>query len=147
MNFVTFEAKCRNPTCLNKFDAPELSCFSYGEYIYGSIDGLETKYYCGLNCEVWKFIDRIVSESIEESNSGRIGAIIQNTIGLVADRQNSNIYFTQSIYCPKCHSKISAINSNKKTGEKDFESLTFNNFNSLSDLKKKKLIESHISYL
>jgi hypothetical protein len=51
MIVATFKAKCDNMTCQNDIDAPLLSDFSYGDFLYGSIDGKFIKYYCGLNCK------------------------------------------------------------------------------------------------
>lgn len=145
MKIATFKAECNSSTCRHDFSAPALSDFSYGAFIYSSIDSKEIRYYCGLNCETWTFIDHTVSRYLDNKDRGEIGRIIQKTIGLVADRQNPGIPFTQDIYCPKCHSKVNAINFDHKTGAKEYEDLTFRRFNSLNALEKKELIYSCIS--
>ncbi|MDO6808737.1 hypothetical protein Q4603_08950 [Zobellia galactanivorans] len=144
MNIATFEANCTQPTCGHKFDAPLLSDFSYGEYIYSSNDGMEIKYFCGLKSEAWKLIGEIISEADEKDKTLKIGPTIQRLIGLVADRKNPDSYFTQDIYCPKCRSKVFTIDSDKKTGINDYLTLTFENFMNLPELKRKYLIESLI---
>ncbi|SIS73546.1 hypothetical protein SAMN05421766_103704 [Zobellia uliginosa] len=73
-------------------------------------------YFCGLQNEAWKPIAEIVSEANEKDKTLKTGPTIQRLIGLVADRQNPDSYFTQDIYCPKCRSKVFAINSDKKQG-------------------------------
>lgn len=140
MQIATFKAKCKKSSCGHDFDVPLLSDFTYGEFIYSSIDGKEFRYYNSLDCETWNFIDKTVSEYLGKKNREEIGTIIQKIIGLVADRQNPDIYFTQDIHCPKCHSKVESVNDNNKTGLKEFEILTFNNFTKLIESEKRKLI-------
>ncbi len=144
MNIETFKAKCKNIKCRHVFNAPLLSDFSYGEFIYGSIDAKEIRYYCSLNCKVWSFIDKVVSEKFSNIKRLEIGVIIQSIIGFVADRQEPEIYFTQSIYCPKCHSKVKSIDVNNKTGLNDYKSLTFNSFTNLTELEKEELIDNYL---
>ena len=140
MKIATFNAKCKKISCQLDIDAPLLSDFSYGTFIYSSIDGKEIKYYYGLDCEVWQFIDEILIEPFGKDHDGEIGTLIQKIIGLVADKQNQDAYFTQAIYCPKCHSKVELIDINNKTGFQEYESLTFNNFLRLTDIEKIKLV-------
>jgi hypothetical protein len=145
MRIATFKAKCKKITCRHVFDAPLLSDFSYGEFIYGSIDSKLIRYYCGLDCETWSFIDKVVSEKFSEKNRLEIGAIIQKIIGFVADRQETKIYFTQDIYCPNCQTKVKSIDVNNKTGLEEYNSLTFNDFSKLTEFAKKEMIDRFLN--
>ena len=140
MKVATFKAKCKKLTCRLDIDAPLLSDFSYGEFLYGSIDGKLIKYYCGLDCKTWKFVDTIISEIYKDKNRTEQGTIIQKIIGLIADRDNKDIYYTQDIYCPKCQYKIKSINSNIKTGLQEYMDLTFNDFENMNQIDKKSKI-------
>ncbi len=144
MKIATFSAKCRNISCKYDFNAPALSDFSYGEYIYGSMDSREIRYYSGLGCETWDLIDRLVSVRLNNKNREKIGSVIQKIVGLVADRQNPDVYFTQDIYCPKCQSKRTSIDENDKMGLQEYESLTFDNFTNLNELEKERLIDRYL---
>ena len=140
MKVATFKAKCNKLTCQLDIDVPLLSDFSYGEFLYGSIDGKLIKYYCGLDCPIWKFVDTVISETYKDKKGTEIGAAIQTIIGLIADRDETEIFFTQDIYCPKCKSKIKSINSNIKTGLLEYMDLTFNNFENMNQTDKKNKI-------
>jgi lysyl-tRNA synthetase class I len=147
MKIATFRAKCQGSTCRLEFDAPVLSDFSYGEFIYSSVDSEQIRYYCGFGCETWKFIDTIVAGYFEKKNREEMGAVIQRIIGLVADRQNSEAYYTQAIYCPKCHLKVDSIDDNDRTGTQEYEDLTFDSFMRLTELKRKILVDKLLSEL
>ena len=140
MRVATFKAKCNKLTCRLDMDAPLLSDFSYGEFLYGSIDGKLIKYYCGLDCKTWEFVDTFISEIYKDINRTEQGAVIQKNIGLIADRDDMDMYYTQDIYCPKCKSKIKSINSNIKTGLQEYMDLTFNDFESMNKIDKKNKI-------
>lgn len=119
-----------------------MSDFSYGEFIYNSIDGDEVRYFCGLENETWNCVSKLVSKLIKKKDLPKIGHHIQKIIGYVADRNNPNSYFTQNIYCPKRKSSYVNVNTNKRIGIRNYENLTFRNFNSLLELKKRKWVES-----
>ncbi len=142
MEIATFKAKCKNTECRHDFDAPLLSDFSYGEFLYGTIDGKEVRYYCSLDCEIWDFIDQTVSRYFGKKNREEIGVMIQKTVGFVADRQNTEIYFTQDIYCPQCCSKVRSIDTDDKTGRGNYAHLTFEEFRQLGEWEKEKLIDT-----
>lgn len=144
MKIATFSAKCKNSTCKHDFNAPSLSDFSYGEYLYGSIDSKEIRYYCGLGCETWNFIDHLLSKYFDKKKREDIGLMIQKMIGFVADRQNPDVYFTQDIYCPQCQSKVHSIDDNNKTGLHEYAHLTFNGFTNLNEFEKIKLIDKYL---
>lgn len=137
MQLATFLASCKNANCLHEFGAPALSDFSYGEYLYGAIDGSAIRYYNGLDCATWDFIDHTLSAHFEKEDRNQIGSIIQKLIGLVADRPSPDIYFTQHIYCPMCKDKVDSIDLDQKVGPQDYPSLSFRGFSQLSSLKKK----------
>lgn len=147
MKLATFEATCRNDACLHTFDAPLLSDFSYGEFIYSSIDGQLIRHYSSFDCEVWSFIDKMVSERFSTKSRLKAGVIIQKIIGFVSDRQDPAIPFTQDIYCPQCRSKVTSIDDNNRTGVEDYERLTFNSFMSLTQFEKGKLVDGYINRL
>lgn len=137
MELATFKAKCKNTSCGHDFDVPVLSPFSYGEYIYSSVNGKEIRYYSGSDCETWAFVEKTMSEGESREDSGQL---IQKVIGLIADRPHPDAYFTQNYYCPECHSRVSSIDENNKTGSTEYEHLTFSHFSNLTNLEKKKLI-------
>ncbi|HTJ51408.1 MAG TPA: hypothetical protein VL443_18235 [Cyclobacteriaceae bacterium] len=140
MKVSTFKAKCSTITCKLEFDAPLLSDFNYGDFLYGSIDGKTIKYYCALDCKTWKVVDIIIGEIYSANSSSNRGTVIQKIIGLIADRDDRNIYYTQDIYCPQCQSKIKSIDSNNRTGFQDYLTLTFMDFESMDQPDRKNLI-------
>ena len=140
MKVATFKSKCHNSTCQLDIYVPVLSDFSYGEFIYGSIDGKLIKYYCGLGCKTWEFVDTVVSEICKDKNRREQGAVIQKIIGLIADRDDEDMYFTRNIYCPKCHTQIKSINFDMKTGLQEYPDLTFTDFERMNQLDKKNRI-------
>jgi hypothetical protein len=141
MKVATFRAKCPKSTCLLDIDVPLLSDFSYGEFMYGSIDGKSIKYYCGLDCKTWKFVDAVISEISKDEKPTEQGVVIQKIIGCIADRDDKDIYFTQDIYCPECQTKIKATNADVQTGVRDYPDLTFAGFESLNHEDRRNKIQ------
>ncbi|HNW51076.1 MAG TPA: hypothetical protein PKH79_08345 [Prolixibacteraceae bacterium] len=140
MKVATFKATCSTSTCLSVADVPWLSDFSYGEFLYGSVDGKEIRYYNALDCPTWKFVDEMIGELFNDHKRKRQGVTIQKIIGLIADREDPDVFYTPDIYCPVCHSKIQAIDLNQRTGLQEYRDLTFQKFESMDPTEKRNTI-------
>jgi hypothetical protein len=138
MKIATFKSMCSN--CHSEVDVPLLSDFSYGEFLYGSVDGKEVRYYGALECPNWKFVDEIMDGRYNYQDRKRQGTTIQKIIWLIADRDNPDVFYTPDIYCPVCRSKIQSIDPNQRTGFQEYRDLSFQKFERMDPNEKRNTI-------
>jgi len=85
-------------------------------------------------------VDEIIGYFIKDRDRKKQGAIIQKIIGLIADRDDQDLFFTPDIYCPSCHSILKSINPDQRTGLQEYSDLTFNGFERMGHEEKRNLL-------
>lgn len=142
MRIATFNATCEK--CKHRFTVPLLSDMSYGEFLYIDKNGLDHKYYCGLDESHWEMIEPIV-DKFDTKHRFDKGDEIRRIIGLIADRPSeTDYYLTGKWICPACNSDSVAVEGTNRIDFVDVEDLLFERFDVLSLVEQECEIENLI---
>lgn len=136
MNLVTFKAVCSS--CKQMFATPVLPDAAYGMFLYYSTDGQRVRFFEALDHPVWKQVERV----IQQLSVPGTGETIRPMVGQLADAPSKGEYFITDIICPRCSSTVQQVTLNKKAGSQHIKRLSFQYFNTLNEIQKKRRIQT-----
>jgi hypothetical protein len=141
MKISKIKVKCR--PWGHKFEAPFLSDFSYGQFIYSSQDGQVYRYLDGLNNKAWDLVQKIVKDIGKGIRDE--GNVIQTILGHIADKDSGAEYYqNKKIICPICKRTAWHVYRDDAVGYVELPLMTFDRFGELNDKDKEREIKSLI---